>query len=666
MERAAEISRGAISLIYTEGATHSYPVVQVVELKKITQQSAPSANAAPRYRLAISDGTHFQQAMLATQLNNLIAQETLALNTLVKLKDFICNDVQGKRIVIILSLDIIAQLPGKVGNPVGVDTAGGPTRTPPPPPQGVQQSGGGFGGAGTHGSGGAWNAAPPQQAPQKQYGGAPNGYQAAMVKPEMRGGGPYNSGRPGSTPGTGGIMARANPAKQNVHYNNIQSINPYQNGWTIRGRCTYKSDIRSFQSSRGPGKVISFELTDESGSIRVTGFTSHADQVAETVHLNRIYSVTRASLKPANEKYNRSTSSFEMTLDVKSHLEEIQDDGSFLKIKYDFTKIANLESIDVKGTCDVLGVVTEVGPLSEIIIRSTGDPCTKRSVTICDDSNASVELTLWRTQAETFLTEPDAQRRPVLLMKNASRGDFGGVCLNVSRMTTMELDPVNVPEANLLRAWADSGGLNGGAIQSLTSGPGGGGGKIMGDRKCLAEAKAVDVDPVFNSGMNNGDGHAQFIMRGMISFVSQKGEISYPSDPANKKKVIQLSPGLWSSESTGQQLTDEEVQHRYILNMKVADHSDAQWMSAFDESGTVLFARSAGEMRTIKESDPNLFEYIVEDCTFRPMLMKIQVKGRQWKNEQQIRYTISRCEMLDFASEGNVLLKEIASYQIAG
>jgi len=279
----------------------------------------------------------------------------------------------------------------------------------------------------------------------------------------------------------------------NSMYRPIQSINPYQNGWTIRGRCTYKSELRKFQNARGEGQVISFELTDESGSIRVTGFTEHAPAVNETVHMNRIYKITRGSLKQANERYNRSTSNFEMTLDRNSSFEEVNDDGSFMKIKYNFTKIASLDSVPVKGACDVVGVVTAIGPLGEIIIRSTGVPCQKRSITLTDDSNAAVELTLWRTQAQTFLTESDLDRHPVLLLRNASRGDFGGVSLNVMRSTTMELDPGSVPEANKLRAWYDGGGLNGAAVQQVTSGPGGAGGKIMGDRKSLEEARVEDV-----------------------------------------------------------------------------------------------------------------------------------------------------------------------------
>lgn len=652
-----ELTRGAVTHIYNTKDTSTHPVLQIIELKRISSQNA-NPNSAPRFRLAVSDGEKFQQAMLATQLNQLVLSEKLLLHSLVRLQDYICNEVQNKRIIIILNLDVLGKLPAKLGNPVAVDghkqeavsrqpmigvttanqSPAAQHRTSMAGAQPAQQTAPSFSatpGANTS----AWNAIPPQ-----------NVYQNRGVKPETRM--PY--GRTSS-----GIMSTAVTGPAQV-YRPIQSINPYQNGWTIRGRCTYKSDLRKFQNQRGEGQVISFELTDESGSIRITAFTDHAPKVQETVMMGRVYSVTRGSLKHANEKYNRSTSPYEMTLDKKSEFTEIPDDGSALKIKYNFTKIASLDNIEVKGACDVLAIVQEVGPLSEIIIRSTGEPCNKRSVVLCDDSNSTVEITLWRNQAETFLTEADQNRHPVILVKNALRGDYGGVCLNVGRNTSLELDPINVPEANQLRAWYDSRASGANDMQSLTASRTGSAGKISGERKSLEEARKEDVDPVFSGG--GGGASAMFITRGYVSLIKSDGEISYPSDPDTKKKVAPVSAGVWHSPSTDRQLRDDEVVHRYIINLKISDHSGSQWMSAFDEAGQVIMNRPAGEMRRLKETDPPMYESVVDDCKFRPLVLKVQVKEQNYRNENHIRYTVSRCEPLDFAAEGQVLLQEINSY----
>jgi hypothetical protein len=47
--------------------------------------------------IIVSDGTHFLQAMLATQLNDLVADNGVMKHTVVRLNKFAINNVQGKR-----------------------------------------------------------------------------------------------------------------------------------------------------------------------------------------------------------------------------------------------------------------------------------------------------------------------------------------------------------------------------------------------------------------------------------------------------------------------------------------------------------------------------------------------------------------------------------------
>lgn len=666
MDHAALISRGAVAEIHHTGKITGNPVLQVIELKSITPANPAATTSSPRYRFGLSDGVHTLHAITASQLTVLITEQKLKALTLIRLKEFICNNLNNKRILIILNLEVIAHLPKKIGNPIhvyvaldnqpqGVNQQANPNQLKTNAPQPF------------HNNRGIQNNAQigygqQQSAPVSNGFGAQNnfGNTSSNNYSPVGFGGNAKSWQPGNAYSNTGVVTKINSTPANF-FRPIQSINPYQNGWTIRGRCTYKSDLRKFQNSRGEGQVISFELTDESGSIRVTGFTQRAPEISENVNINRIYKVSRGQLKQANERFNHSTSNFEMTLDQNSVLEPEEDDGSFMKIKYNFTKIADLDSIDVKGNCDVVGVVTSIGPLDEIIIRSTGDPCNKRSITLADESNAAVELTLWRKQAESFLTENDLARHPVVLLRNASRGDYGGVCLNVSRMTTIEKDPINIPEANKLRAWYDGGGLASANLQSVTS-TGRGGGKITGQRKSIAQAKTEDVNPVFADGDGSSGATANFVTRTVISFINTKNDLYYPADPESKKKLISQGSGLWSSESSGKQLSDLEVQWRYVMSLKMMDSSDCEWASGFDEVGVLIFGRGANELRELKEKDLAMYESLLEDVTFRPMLMKVQVKERMWRDARQIRYTVSRAEFVDFATESHQLLKEIAAY----
>ena len=64
------LSHGAIQQM-NSGRTDMSPNVQLLDIKRITSNSAGSQD---RFRLVISDGAHYMQAMLATQLNHIVEQ----------------------------------------------------------------------------------------------------------------------------------------------------------------------------------------------------------------------------------------------------------------------------------------------------------------------------------------------------------------------------------------------------------------------------------------------------------------------------------------------------------------------------------------------------------------------------------------------------------------
>ena len=81
-----------------------------------------------RYRIVISDGVHYMQALLVTQLNNMIQENHLAPHCLIRLDEFICNTVHGRQIALVIQLTVVAPSTGSlVGNPQLVEP---PLHTP--------------------------------------------------------------------------------------------------------------------------------------------------------------------------------------------------------------------------------------------------------------------------------------------------------------------------------------------------------------------------------------------------------------------------------------------------------------------------------------------------------------------------------------------------------
>jgi replication factor A1 len=73
------------------------PIVQLLSVKRINPAGSGVAAATDRYRVIVSDGVHFIQAMLATQLNNLVDEEKVVRNCIVQLEGFTVNVVQNRR-----------------------------------------------------------------------------------------------------------------------------------------------------------------------------------------------------------------------------------------------------------------------------------------------------------------------------------------------------------------------------------------------------------------------------------------------------------------------------------------------------------------------------------------------------------------------------------------
>jgi replication factor A1 len=80
-----------------EDICNMQPTVQFLSIKKLPP--APSTPNLDRHRLIISDGVHFVQAMLATQLNELVEKDILKKHTVAVVEKFTSNIVQKKRYV---------------------------------------------------------------------------------------------------------------------------------------------------------------------------------------------------------------------------------------------------------------------------------------------------------------------------------------------------------------------------------------------------------------------------------------------------------------------------------------------------------------------------------------------------------------------------------------
>lgn len=111
----------------------------------------------------------------------------------------------------------------------------------------------------------------------------------------------------------------------------IAALGPDQCRWKIRGRCTRKGELRMYRLLHGSiiRSLISFVLTDTTGSIRCTAYYSWAEKVDKMVVPGRVYEVSKCELTVATGNTGSGFGAYEILLDFGSSLQQRLEDESF-------------------------------------------------------------------------------------------------------------------------------------------------------------------------------------------------------------------------------------------------------------------------------------------------------------------------------------------------
>lgn len=467
----------------------------------------------------MSDGKHYLQAMLGTQLNNLVESNALTKNGLITLTQYATNVVQGRRYVVtthspplrhahnITSTGRLLIVLGATAAPGPADRIGQPTNVDDRTAENADNK--------------------PNAVAQQQHQTAPQA--APQIQSARKVSAP--AARGASNAARGGRGGGAQPSGPLYP---IEGLSPYQNKWTIKARVAHKSDIKHYSNQRGEGKLFNVTFMDETGEIRATGFNEAVDNFYEVLQEGKVYFISRARVNIAKKQFSNVNNDYEIMFEQHTEIEPCEDE-SVPQVKYNFVPIENLASVEKDQTCDVLAVVKEVGELGQITAKN-GRPFSKRDITLVDQSQWSVRLTLWGKQAEAFKSEG----YPIIAFKGVKVGDFGGRSLSMFSSSSMTYNP-DVGEAHSLRGWFDAEGTRVSYNTFNSAGMAGAGGmtSIRPD-----EMKTIGQIKDENIGMS--DKQEYFSTKATISFIKSES-FSYPACPTCNKKVVEESDG-WRCE----------------------------------------------------------------------------------------------------------------------
>uniref|UniRef100_A0A3B5LML2 Replication protein A subunit n=1 Tax=Xiphophorus couchianus TaxID=32473 RepID=A0A3B5LML2_9TELE len=526
--------------------------------------------------------------MLSTQLNYMAEENLLVPNCVCVLKRQVTNVLKdGRRVVIILEIDVIkpADASDKIGDPIPYSD--GQSKGPQPAP--VPES------------------RPPLQ-PQ-------NRNEDTNLKRN------FAKKIPSALPDTPGGSSKIVP---------IASLNPYQSKWTIRGRVTNKSSVRTWSNARGEGKLFSMEIVDESGEIRVTCFNQEVDKFFSLIEVGKVYYVSKGSLKIANKQYTSVKNDYEMTLNGESTVIPCEDSCDVPMMQCDFVSIGDLENREKDAIVDVIGVCKSVDELTRLTTKANRE-VSKRALSLMDMSGKLVTVTLWGEEAEKF----DGSGQPIVAIKAAKLSDFGGRSLSASFSSTMMINP-DIPEAYKLRGWFDKEGhaMEG---QSLTE-VRGAGRSLLENWKSLADVKSEHL--------GHGDKADYYSCIATIVFLRKENCLyqACPSQDCNKKVVDQQN-GMFRCEKCDKEFPN--FKYRLILSANIADHADNQWVTCFQDSAEAILGQNAAYLGQLKDSNESAFDEIFQQANFNTFIFRNRVKLETYNVSKTVPTVLrkSRCTL---------------------
>lgn len=420
------------------------------------------------------------------------------------------------------------------------------------------------------------------------------------------------------------LPARTAPSSSAAHANiyPIEALSPYAHKWTIKARCTHKSDIKTWHNKNGEGKLFSVNLLDESGEIRGTGFNEQCDTLYELFQDGGVYYITSpCRVNMAKKQFTNLNNDYELMFERDTVVEKAEEQNGVPQVRFNFTSIADLQTVEKDTTIDTIGVLKEVGETNQIVSKTTNKPYDKRDLTLVDNTGYSVKLTIWGNTATAFDAMPDS----VVAFKGVKVSDFGGRSLSLLSSGSMSIDP-DIDDAHKLKGWYDAQGKNDTfASHSGMSGVGAAGGRSD-PCKSIMQVKEE------NLGMSENTDY--FTTKATIIFVRQEN-VSYPacmSEGCNKK-VVEVDPGQWRCERCDK--THPKPEHRYIMSINVSDHTGQLWLSCFDDVGRMIMGMSADQLMDLRESDDKAAGDVFQEANCKTWTFKCRAKMDTFQDQQR-------------------------------
>ncbi|CDR93843.1 replication factor-a protein 1 (rpa1) family protein, putative [Babesia bigemina] len=414
----------------------------------------------------------------------------------------------------------------------------------------------------------------------------------------------------------------------------ISDLTIYTPKWIIRARVSHKSQIRKFNNQWGEGQLFSVDLCDADGEIRATFFGEAVTKWYYFLEEGQVYSFSGGQLKPANKKFNNLSHSCEISMDENAQIQLDQNDISIPVLRCTFTPINQIDSVEIGAIIDVIGIIVRAREIKLVQHKGSGSNIEKRDVMLCDNSGASIWLTLWSKKVQHFQNN-ELDGHPLVAFKGVKVGEWQGRRLDTQASTKITVDPVIAEAAEIRQWWTTTGcqlrfdaGRQGQEVHIED---------IVSIRQIT---KAANQALQFKS---LGDNGITFTTRGIVEVIKES-TFSWPACLECHRKMVN-DQGQWMCTRCSAR---SKPKHTYILSLKIADDTGHLWASAANTVGAeIMNWVPAEELLALFEggevnADGKNFMNVFEEARLSEFIFKVRVTSEKYMDELRIKYRIAK------------------------
>ena len=113
---------------------------------------------------------------------------------------------------------------------------------------------------------------------------------------------------------------------------------------------------------------------------------------------DKVYIVSGGKINMSNKRFTTIPNDYCISFNDSTKFDPAEEDSTIGNVGFTFKTISSLSDLQTRSSCDVIGIITDVMAVSSIKLKS-GEEKDKRTITIMDDTRASVDVTFWGASA---------------------------------------------------------------------------------------------------------------------------------------------------------------------------------------------------------------------------------------------------------------------------